>query len=84
LVVAGSLPATVRFEDVVAVQKWSDGARTLWGADGIRFLVHEANWLGGDQVIAWIDEQVEAWLMIDMKRPSGYVLPIDPPPMPIR
>lgn len=84
LLVAGSLPATVRFEDVVAVQRWSDGARTLWGADGIRFLVHETAWLGGDQVIGWIDGQVEAWLMIEMNRPSGYVLPIDPPPIPTR
>lgn len=84
LLVAGALPATVRFEDVVAVQRWSDGARTLWGADGIRFLVHQEAWLGGDQVIDWIDEQVEAWLMIEMNQPSGYVLPIDPPPIPAR
>ena len=51
----------VRFEDVVAVQRWSDGARTLWGR-GRHPIVHGSTWLGGDQVIEWIDGQVEAWL----------------------
>lgn len=84
LLVAGAPAATVRFDDIVAVQRWSDRARTLWGDDGIRFLVHESTWLGGGQVIDWVDSQVEAWLVIEMNRPSGYVLPIDPPPVPTR
>ena len=84
LLIAGALPATVRFADLVAVQQWSDGARTVWGADGIRFLVHPGAWLGGPQVIEWIDAQVEAWLAISMDKPSGYTLPIDPPVVPPR
>ena len=84
LLIAGSLPATVRFADLVAVQHWTDGARTVWGDDGIRFLVHPGAWLGGPQVIEWIDAQVEAWLAISMGTPSGFTLPIDPPSVPAR
>ncbi len=84
LLIAGSLPATVRFADLVAVQHWADGARTVWGDDGIRFLVHPGAWLGGPQVVEWIDAQVEAWLAISMGTPSGYTLPIDPPAVPAR
>lgn len=77
LLIDGALPATVRFADCVSIQHWSDGARTIWGADGIRFLVHPATWLGGTDVIEWIDSQVEPWLNIEMRAPSGYILPID-------
>lgn len=76
LLYGGTLPVTVQFLECVTLQVWADGARTLWGADGIRFLIHPSTWLGGDDVIAWIDSQIDTWLRLDMATPSGYILPL--------
>ena len=45
---------------------------------GIRLFVHPSSWQGGDQVITWIDSQIERSLVVPMAVSSGYVLPIDP------
>lgn len=70
--------ATVRFADCVAMQVWPDGARTLWGDDGIRVLVHYGVWQGGEQVLGFIDAKVDPWVALVMPTPSGYVIPLAP------
>lgn len=70
--------ATVLFADCVAMQVWPDGARTLWGDDGIRVLVHYGVWQGGEQILAFIDAKVDPWVALVMASPSGYVIPLAP------
>ena len=74
----GSAPLTVAFDKTAALQVWPDGARTLWGTDGIRLFIHPSSWQGGDQITNWIDSQIERSLVVSMVVSSGYVLPIDP------
>lgn len=57
--------------EVVAVQRWTDDARTIWGRDGLRVFVHPDEWKNGNAAIAAID----AWRLprraVDMGDAAG-------------
>ena len=65
---------TVPFEECVAVLRWDDGSRLLWGADGFRVLVEPWEWRGGPEAIAAIDHAVPVDRSVRVGEGSG------PPP----
>lgn len=58
---------TVRFDDCVAVERWTGGIRALWGADGVRLFVVPDAWRHGDLVARAIEERVPAELVVPME-----------------
>ena len=70
-------PSTIEFDACPAMQVWEDGARTLWGADGIRIFLHPGDWKRGDEAIAAVDAAVTTDVRVDMGEPSGYTPPVE-------
>ncbi len=60
----GTGSVTIRFADAVAVEQEADGSRSLWGANGQRIRVVPAAWQASDRIIAWIDANVEPWIVL--------------------
>jgi hypothetical protein len=59
---------TVRFDECVALERWSTGDRALWSTDGFRLEIVTEAWRGGDAVIRAVDERVPPELVIPMDR----------------
>lgn len=59
-------PITVEFDDCVALERWPDGLRVLWGRDATRLSLHPAGWTFGAQLIPLIDEHVAADRFVPM------------------
>jgi predicted Zn-dependent peptidase len=58
--------ATVRFADCVALQRWPDGSRTLWGRDGAWLAVEPSAWRRGGDAVEAIDAAVAAETVVAM------------------
>ena len=59
---------TVRFAECVAVKRWSDGTRGLWGEDGIYVEAATGMWRYGDEIVRLIDESVPASRVVPLER----------------
>ena len=59
---------TVRFAECVAVKRWSDGTRGLWGEDGFYVEASTGMWRGGDEIVRLIDESVPASRVVPLER----------------
>jgi hypothetical protein len=59
---------TVRFDDCVALERWTDGTRALWGEDGFRLEIPPEAWRGGEDIVRAIDERVPPDLVVPMDR----------------
>jgi predicted Zn-dependent peptidase len=68
-------PSTIEFATCRAMQVFEDGARVLWGADGIQFMVHPGDWSKGEDAVAAIDQRVDPAVVITMGEDSGYEPP---------
>jgi hypothetical protein len=55
----------VRFDDCVALQRWADGARTIWSRDGFRVYVDPGDWFSGKDVVRLLHERVPPELVVD-------------------
>ena len=83
-------PVTVRFADAQAVQLWTDGARTVIGADGYRIFVHPLEWDRGSWAVDIIDWATPPRLAVPMGADAGSRMleevarraPPPPPPPP--
>jgi hypothetical protein len=71
LVHTDDLRLTVYWSDLVAMQRWSDEARTCWGRDGLRVFVHAGEWMDGSAAVALIDAAARGDLTIDMRQEAG-------------
>lgn len=69
---------TVGWDQLVAVQRWSDGGRTLWGADGFKVVVRPEAWVGGHSVTRFVDRMVPRSLWVE----EGDELGPEPEPAP--
>jgi zinc protease len=65
------LQVTVPGGDVVAVQRWTDGARSIWGRDGLRIFVHPGEWVNGQAAVAFIDSVTGPHVVIEMGQEAG-------------
>ncbi len=68
--------STVLFADAVALEHHPDGGRTLWGDDGTALHLDPQRWPNGQQLVAWIDQCVDPWLIL------GAPTEDEPPPPP--
>lgn len=59
---------TVLFRKCIALLRWVDGRRVLWGEDGFSLQVAPELWKGGDDVVRTIDAAVPADVVIPMER----------------
>jgi hypothetical protein len=67
----GGLTITIAVEDCVAVQVWTDGARTWWGRDGLRIFFHPAEWVHGANAATAIDAMTPPAAFVTMDREAG-------------
>jgi hypothetical protein len=68
LVTAEGPPLTVVFDECVALQRWAEGQRGLWGRDGFYLFVDPERWRGGREAVRHIDDHVPAELVVPMDR----------------
>lgn len=68
---------TVRWSEVAAVQRWTDGGRTLWGDDGAVVSIHPEAWTRGVAATALVDERAPGERIVPMPAPLG-ALDLDP------
>lgn len=73
---------TVRWGGAAAVQHWTDGGRTLWGADGFILTLRPFEWAGGPAAVQAIDHFTPPGLAVVMDGELGTVdvPPPDSPP----
>lgn len=69
---------TVGWDQLVAVQRWSDGGRVLWGADGFKVDVRPESWVGGHAVTRFVDRLAPRSLWVDEADELGSE-PVSPP-----
>jgi hypothetical protein len=65
------LSFSVALRDLVAVQYWTDGARTWWGRDGLRVFVHPGEWKDGQRAVETMDSMTQQEIAITMGHPAG-------------
>jgi hypothetical protein len=63
---------TIRFSEVEALQRWDDGARTVWAADGSLLFLHPSGWRDGAAAMDAIDAGVPRDLWITPGEDSGF------------
>ncbi|WP_131739440.1 insulinase family protein [Actinomadura roseirufa] len=71
----GSAMATVPFDACAAVLAWPDGARLLIGLDGMTVGVEPNVWPGGDGIVAELDRNAPAGLVVPMPARSDEQIP---------
>lgn len=70
---------SVNWPAAVAVQTWTDGGRTVFGADGFTLTIRPTEWTGGERIVAEIDHHVPPDRVVPMAEPLGTV-EIEPAP----
>lgn len=58
---------TVLFGECVAVTRWPDGTRGLWGADGFYVEIDSTYWRNGKELVRLVDESVAPELRVPME-----------------
>lgn len=71
--------STVRYDEVAALLRYSDGKHCLIGTDGFSILLDAAAWRGGDVVVAEIAGRVPASLVVPLDE-AGPQAPAAPAP----
>jgi zinc protease len=67
----GGYTITIAVDDCVAVQVWTDGARTWWSRDGLRIFFHPAEWVHGANAATAIDAMTPPAARVTMDSEAG-------------
>jgi hypothetical protein len=81
-VLAGGDHLSIGLDSTVAVLRWSDGGRVLVGADGNQLRLEPTLWRNGTDLVAQVDRQWAADLVMDLGARPPDAIP-QPAPAPV-